>query len=185
MLRAPRAMPEPFFAIFERTRRSPSELPVRTGSSGLAPGLGLPGCVAEGPNEAVAIALEFGHSPFDAASDFVDRHEEGHLAVAQGIQNLAVAAADLEDALAVGHEFDFGQVLIETGLVVQIVPGPAYSLKRHSSVEQGLDHFEGDEVAKSVEPRDAGPASRGLNGRDHQSDAVPISQLARRTASEL
>src|SRR5215207_2679785 len=112
----------------ERARRScarcggrprwPSASPAPTGAAdasvdrALGARDGLRGSLSQGPDEFLAILAVLPHVGLDPARDVVDRHEESHLTVAQGVHHLAVAAADLEDALAIGDELDLGEMLV-------------------------------------------------------------------------
>ena len=66
----------------------------------------------------------------------VDGHEESHLALAQRVQDLALPANHLEDRLPVGHQLDFGKMVVEPGLPVQVFPGATDPLEGHPPVEE-------------------------------------------------
>src|SRR5262249_1784106 len=89
---------------------------------GLAGRLSLGGRFPEGPDELVPVLVELADLALDAGRDLVDRHEERQLAVAEGVDDLAVAAGDLEDADPVGDQLDLGQVLVQGRPAVQVGP---------------------------------------------------------------
>ena len=69
---------------------------------------------AERSHEPLPVLLELTDLGLHARRDVVDRDEERHLPVAEGVDHLAVAPADLEDRLSVGHELHLGEVLGQT-----------------------------------------------------------------------
>src|SRR6185369_14467926 len=91
----------------------------------LGAGLGVGGGLAERSDEPVPVVLELADLDLDTGRDVVDGHEERELPVFQRVDDLAVATGDLEEADAVGDELDLGQVLVEGGSAVQVVPGPS------------------------------------------------------------
>src|SRR4029453_11379274 len=123
------------------------------------------GRLAKRPDEAVAILAELTDLALHAGRDLVDRDEERELSIPQRIDDLAVATRDLEDADPVGYQLDLGQVLVQRGPAIQVVPGPTHTLERHPVVEQGFDDLERDEVPERVQPGDPRTASGPLDGR--------------------
>ena len=65
------------------------------------------------PDEPLPVLAELRDVGPHAGGDVVDRHEERHLPFAERVDDLAVAAADLEDALPVGDELHVGQMPVE------------------------------------------------------------------------
>ncbi len=131
----------------------------------------------QGLDELLAVSEELGDALVKISCDLIDRNEEGDLAMAKGIEDLPIIPGDPEDALPIRDELDFGEMLLETGLLPKVVVGSPDSLQRHSPVQQGLDDPEGHEVPKRVQPANAGPASGLLNARTEKADLVPIPQL--------
>src|SRR4051812_21484190 len=162
------------------TCRSASSRTEGSGSGGR-----VRGRLAERTHEPLAVLLELGDVRLDARGDVVDRHEERHLPVAQGVHDLAVAPADLEDAHTVGDETHLRQMLVESCATVQEVPRTTHALQRHAAVEERLHDAERDEVAEGVQTRDARPAARALDGGFHQTDVIPVAELPGCAAREL
>src|SRR5918999_4798813 len=140
---------------------------------------------SQGPYEPFPVVLELADLRLDPPRNVVDRHEERHLPVPQGVHHLAITAADLEDRLPVGHELHLGQMLGEAGLLRQELPRPADPLQRHAAVQQRLHDPERDEVTERIEPRHPGAATGPLDRRLDESDLVPVAELARRATGEL
>jgi hypothetical protein len=53
----------------------------------------------------------------------------------ESIDDLAVVAANLEDAHPVGHQLDLREMLVEASALTQIRDRPADALKAHASLE--------------------------------------------------
>src|SRR6185436_6663948 len=143
------------------------------------------GGLAKGPDETVAILSELADLALHAARDLVDRDEERELAISQGVDDLAVATRDLEDADPVGDQLDLRQVLVQRGAAVQVVPCTAHTLEGHPVVEEGFDDLERDQVPERVQPGHPRTASGPLDGRCDQADLVPIPELTRGTPGEF
>ena len=169
---------------------APTVACVRPRSAGRADRSGCLGvdvgrCIPQRPDEPSSIGPELAHVGLHAGHDLVDGHEEGELPLSQGVEDLAVPPADLEYADPVRHELDLGQVLIESGRSVQVVPGATHALQRHPPVEQRLDHLQRDQIAERVQARNSRTTSGALHRGLDQSDLIPIPKLPRRTAGEL
>src|SRR5512144_2901424 len=106
-------MPARRSATSGRTRGWPAGCWASTGrgSEPSGSGLGPRGGLAKGADEPVPILAELTDLGLDPGGDLVDRHEERELALLEGIDHLAIATGDLEDALPVGDELHLGQML--------------------------------------------------------------------------
>src|SRR5690606_509797 len=134
--------------------------------------------------ELFPVELETGYVLFDVAGDLVDGDEERQLAVAEGVEQLAVVAGHAEDRLAVGDQLHRGEVVVEVGVTPQVVPGAAHPLQRHPVVEKPFHDPEGDEIPKGVETPHTGSSPGALDRRLHQPDPVPVPQLMWRAACQ-
>jgi hypothetical protein len=139
---------------------------------------------AQRPDELVTIADEFGDAVVDLTGQLIDRDEERHLTLPQGVEDLPFRLDDLEDALTVGYELEIRKMILEAGILTKVFEGAAHALERHTTVEQGLDHLQGDEIAEGIQPANAGAAPSLLYGRLYKTDLVPITELIPRTACE-
>ena len=115
---------------------------------------------AKGLNELLAVAEELGDALVEVGGDLVDCEEEGHLTLAQGVQDLAVILRHPEDALAVGDQLDLRQVLFHAGLLPQVLVRSPDPLQRHPAIEQRPHDLEGHEVTERVETAHAWAPSR-------------------------
>src|SRR5207253_29275 len=77
------------------------------------PGLHLGRRPAERADEPLPVLAELRHAGLDARGDFVDRDEERELPLAERVEHLPVAPADLKDRDPVGDELDFGEMVVE------------------------------------------------------------------------
>ena len=82
-------------------------------------------------------------------------------------------------------ELDLGQVPVQRGPAVEVVPRAADALERHPVVEQGLHDLQRDQVTERVQPRNPGAAAGPLHGRVDEPDLVPVPELTRGASGEL
>jgi hypothetical protein len=67
---------------------------------------------------------------------------------------------------------------VQTCLLVEELPRPSHPLQRHPAVDERPHDAERYEVAERVQTRHAWATAGSLDGRFHQSDLVPIAELA-------
>lgn len=120
---------------------------------------------SQGIDELLPVVKELGDTPVEVAGDLVESQEERHLALPKSIQDLPIVLRDPEDALAVGDQFDLGEMMFESGLVSQVFISAPNSLQGHPSVEKSPYDPERYEIAERVKTPYAGPAACGLNRR--------------------
>ena len=112
--------------------------------------------LAERPDEPIAVLVELTDLGLDPGRDVVDRDEEGQLALAEGVDDLAVAPAILKMLTPSVMSSHLGQVLVDARLLVQEVPRSSNALQRHPAVEERFDDPQRDEIAERVQPRNPG-----------------------------
>lgn len=117
--------------------------------------------------EALAIEFELGHVVFDAQGDLVDLDEERELTLAEGVEEFCLVVGYSEDGLAVGDEFDFGEMVVHVPCTPEIVPRTADPLDGKTVVEETLDNSQTHEVAKTVDASTTGPTVCCLYRRFH------------------
>lgn len=131
----------------------------------------------QGLDELLSVPEELCDALVKVASDLVDGNEEGHLALAQRVEDLTVVLCNPEDALSIGDQLDPRKVLLQPGLLAKVLVGPADPLEGHPAIEESLHYLESHQVPKGVQAAYSGAASGRLNARTNQSDLVPITEL--------
>ncbi len=117
------------------------------------------------------------NTAIDAACDLVDRKEERHLSFLQCIEKFAVVADDLEDALTISDQFDFGKMFFKPSTFAQEVVRATHALQAHPSIEKRANDLECNEIAERVKPTYAWSSTGSLDAGLNETDAVPVPQL--------